>query len=218
MEAPLIYERREPKQIDPDSVYPALFLLHGIGSNEQNMLPLVSGLEDSFFIFSIRGPISQTPGFAYFTIEGYGRPHREVFDTAIGQLTDFLDYAQEKYPIDHNQLYLLGFSQGAILSMSLSLLLGSRIKGIVALSGYIPKFMHERDDTNVTGLAAFVSHGTYDQVLPYEWGLAAQAFLKEKGAFVTFRTYSEGHAVSQDNQEDYKKWLLEQLSKKEGEK
>lgn len=216
MEAPLVYELRKPKHIDPNQIYPALFLMHGIGSNEQNMLPLVSGLEDKCYIFSIRGPISQAPGFAFFTIEGYGKPHREVFDEAIQRLTNFLDYAVTRYPIDQEQLYLLGFSQGAILSMSLSLVLGSKIKGIVALSGYIPKFLLEKGDYDVSGLAAFVSHGELDQVLPYEWGMDAKNLLKEKGAFVTFRTYSEPHTVSPENQRDYTDWLLTQLENNRG--
>lgn len=216
MESPLVYELRKPKHIDPNQIYPALFLMHGIGSNEQNMLPLISGIEDKFYIFSIRGPLSQPPGFAFFTIEGYGRPHREVFDEAIHRLTAFLDYAARHYPIDKDKLYLLGFSQGAILSMSLSLVLGSRIKGIVALSGYIPKFLLDKEDMDVSGLAAFVSHGALDQVLPYEWGLEAQRFLQEKGASVTFRTYSEGHTVSLENQKDYTEWLLTQLENDKG--
>jgi phospholipase/carboxylesterase len=216
MESPLVYELWKPKHIDPNQIYPALFLMHGIGSNEQNMLPLISGIEDKFYIFSIRGPLSQPPGFAFFTIEGYGRPHREVFDEAIHRLTAFLDYAARHYPIDKNKLYLLGFSQGAILSMSLSLVLGSRIKGIVALSGYIPKFLLDKEDMDVSGLAAFVSHGALDQVLPYEWGLEAQRFLQEKGASVTFRTYSEGHTVSLENQKDYTEWLLTQLENDKG--
>lgn len=211
MDAPMIYELRKPKAVDPNKIYPALFLIHGIGSNEQNMLSLAAGLEEQFFIFSIRGPISQPPGFAFFTIEGYGKPHREVFDRAINGLTSFIDYASEQYPIDKESLYLLGFSQGAILSMSLSLALGKRIKGIVALSGYIPKFVMEEEVKPVDGLSAFISHGNQDQILPYEWGVAAQEFLKQKGAFVTFRTYSEGHTVSLQNQQDFTKWLLENL-------
>ncbi|MFB9989819.1 alpha/beta hydrolase [Bacillus benzoevorans] len=216
MEAPLVYELRKPRQIDPNQIYPALFLMHGMGSNEQNMLPLTEGLEEKFFIFSIRGPIPQPPGFAFFTIEGYGKPHREVFDEAIGRVTEFIDYAAMQYPIDQEQLYLLGFSQGAILSMSLSLVLGSRIKGIVALSGYIPKFVREKEDTDVSGLAAFVSHGKFDQVLPYDWGLEAQEFLKEKGASVTFQTYSNLHTVSTQNQKDYTEWLFTQLKSDKG--
>ncbi len=38
MDAPMIYELRKPSRLEADKKYPALFIFHGIGSNEQNML------------------------------------------------------------------------------------------------------------------------------------------------------------------------------------
>jgi phospholipase/carboxylesterase len=210
----MIYELRRPKHIDPNKTYPALFVMHGIGSNEQNMLSLVKGLEEQFYIFSIRGHLEQSPGYAYFTIQGYGKPHREVFDQAISKLTNFIDYASEQYPLDLSQLYLLGFSQGAILSMSLGLTLGNRIKGIIALSGYIPGFV--KDEYNVkpvNQMSLFISHGVMDQVLPYEWGVANNEYFQGLGATVTFKTYQEGHTVSLQNFQDYMDWLQESSKK-----
>ena len=51
MDTPMIYDLRKPKQVDPNKTYPALFLIHGMGSNEQNMFPLVQGLEERFLYF-----------------------------------------------------------------------------------------------------------------------------------------------------------------------
>jgi len=214
MNSPMTYEIRQPKEVDPNKTYPALFVMHGMGSNEQNMLSLVNGLEEEFYIFSIRGHLGQPPGFAFFTIEGYGKPHREVFDQAVTKLTNFIDYASEQYPIDSSQLYLLGFSQGAILSMTLGLALGERIKGIVALSGYIPGFV--RDEYNVKSvkhMSLFISHGEMDQVLPFEWGVANNEYFQGLGATVTFKTYQEGHTVSLQNHNDYREWLLDSVEK-----
>ncbi|MEC1525018.1 esterase [Neobacillus niacini] len=212
MNAPMIYELRRPSEIDPDKKYPALFIMHGIGSNEQNMLSLVNGLEERFYIFSIRGHLSQPPGFAFFTIEGYGKPHREVFDEGVTKLTNFVDYTCEQYPLDTSQLYLLGFSQGAILAMTLGLTLGDKIKGVVALSGYIPAFVKEEYEIKaVNELSVFISHGEMDQVLPYEWGLANNEYFRQLGANVTFKTYVEGHSVSKSNLQDFTNWLLEDL-------
>lgn len=214
MNAPMMYELRRPKQADPDKVYPALFLMHGKGSNEQNMLSLVDGLEDNFYIFSIRGHLPLPPGYAFFTIEGYGKPHREVFDQAVHNLTSFIDYATKQYPIDRSSLYLLGFSQGAILAKTLGLTMGNRIKGIVALSGYIPGFVKEEYDKQpVDQLSVFLSHGQFDSILPYEWGVESNEFYRSLGAHVTFQTYQEGHTVSMQNQQDLTKWLLEDLGK-----
>lgn len=210
MYPPMIYELRQPKHAEQGKTYPALFLMHGIGSNEQNILALVDGLEDLFYIFSIRGHISQPPGFAYFTIQGYGKPHREVFDEGVNRLTSFIDYACEQYPLDLSRLYLCGFSQGAILAMTLGLSLGDRIKGIIALSGYIPEFVKEEHNKKpVDQLSVFISHGEMDQILPFEWGAANEKYFRELGAAVTFQTYPEGHTVSSKNQQDFVKWLLD---------
>jgi phospholipase/carboxylesterase len=205
----MIYELRRPKNVVPGKIYPALFVMHGIGSNEQNMLSLVNGLEDHFFIFSVRGHLTQGTGFAYFTIQGYGKPHREVFDEGINKLTTFIDYAEEKYPLDSKKVYLMGFSQGAIVSMTLALTLGNKIKGVIALSGYIPQFVKEEYMIN-TGiqLSLFISHGEYDQVLPYEWGKENVEYFTQLGVPVTFKSYPEGHTVSLDNFRDFQAWIL----------
>jgi len=214
MNSPMFYELRRPAQTEPGKTYPALFLMHGIGSNEQNMLSLVNGLEDRFYIFSIRGHLPQPPGYAFFTIQGYGKPHREVFDEGIRKLTSFIDYACEDYPLDESQLFLLGFSQGAILSMTLGLTLGSRIKGIIALSGYIPAFVKEEYQIqSVDNLSLFISHGVLDQVLPFDWGVANNEYFSGLGADVTFKTYQEGHTVSMDNHRDFMNWLMEKVEK-----
>jgi phospholipase/carboxylesterase len=214
MNSPMIFALHKPKQVDPEKTYPALFLMHGIGSNEQNMLPLVDGLEDQFYIFSIRGHLTQPPGYAYFTIQGFGKPHREVFDEGVKQVSSFIDYACEQYPLDSSRLYLLGFSQGAILSMTLGLTLGNRIKGIVALSGYIPGFVKDEYEIKpVNNLSLFISHGEMDQVLPFDWGVTNDVYFRELGATVTFQTYQEGHTVSLRNQQDFMKWLVDDLEK-----
>ncbi|MGE8203224.1 alpha/beta hydrolase [Heyndrickxia sp. NPDC080065] len=214
METPMIYEIRRPKDIVPGKKYPALFVMHGIGSNEHNILSLVNGLEDFFYIFSVRGHLSHGPGFAYFTIQGYGKPHREVFDEGINKLTTFIDYASENYPLDLNQIYLMGFSQGAIVSMTLALKFGNKIKGVVALSGYIPQFVKEEYKINLGNhLSVFISHGEYDQVLPYEWGKENVDYFTKLGVPVTFKSYPVGHTVSENNLQDYQSWILNDLQR-----
>ncbi len=109
-------------------------------------------------------------------------------------------------------MYLLGFSQGAILAKTLGLKLGNRIKGIVALSGYIPRFVKEEYDIKpVDQLSIFISHGEFDNILPYEWGVESKHFFQELGENVTFKTYQEGHTVSLENQQKFTKWLLDDL-------
>lgn len=213
MEASMIYELRSPKNAIPGKKYPALFVMHGMGSNEQDMLSLVNGLEESFYIFSIRGHLTQGPGYAFFTIQGYGKPHRDVFDEGMNRLTQFIEYASKNYPIDESQFYLMGFSQGAIMSMSLALTLPA-IKGVVALSGYIPLFVKEEYEIHPGGmLAVFISHGEYDQVLPFDWGKENSEYFSKLGFPVTFKNYPVGHTVSENNYLDFRKWLIEDVKR-----
>ncbi|WP_379968797.1 alpha/beta hydrolase [Ectobacillus sp. sgz5001026] len=213
MESPMIYELHRPKNYKAGEKYPALFVMHGIGSNEKNMMSMVNGLEDSFFIFSIRGHILQGPGFAYFTIQGYGKPHREVFDEGVNKLTNFIDYACNQYSLDESRLYVLGFSQGAILAMTLGLTL-EKLKGVVALSGYIPAFVKEEYTIKPSKqLSVFISHGNMDQVLPYEWGTENVEYFKKLGIPVTFKTYPEGHSVSYENLQDFQQWIINDVKK-----
>lgn len=213
MNAPLIYELRRPHELDPAKKYPALFVMHGMGSNEKDMLGLVSGFEEQCFVFSIRGPLAQPPGFAFFTIEGYGKPHRHAFDEAVEQVIGFMDWATSEYPVDKDQIYLLGFSQGAILSMTVGLMAENRVKGIVALSGYIPEFVKtEFRDKSMKRLSLFISHGEMDQALPFEWGQASRDYFQQLGADVTFKSYPSPHTVSMANYQDFEKWLLDSLA------
>ena len=209
MNTQLIYELLGPETPEPSKKYPVIFLLHGMGSNEQNMLPFVAGIEKEIIVISIRGPLKQPPGYAFFTIQEYGKPHREIFNEAVNKLEDFIEYAIDKYPIDKKKIYLMGFSQGAILSMTLGLKLGNRIKGIIALSGYIPAIVkNEHEISSLDGVKAFISHGEHDQVLPYEWGLDAEKFFNQHGATSIFRSYPEGHTVSQTNYNDFIAWFM----------
>jgi phospholipase/carboxylesterase len=150
------YEVHLPANMDPGKKYPVVFTLHGKGSNERNMFGIVSPLADDFIIIGIRGNLMLGAGYQYYELKSLGNPIREMFDEAVKQLEAFIEYASEKYPIDLGKRYLLGFSQGAILSMSLALTMGDRLKGIVALNGYVPDFVKtELLPTLSNGFASF---------------------------------------------------------------
>lgn len=182
---------------------PALFLLHGMGSNEEDLPQLVKSFEETHHIFSLRGPILSNPGYAYFTIEEIGKPHREVFDKVLHATQLFIQEAIEEYQLDPTRICVLGFSQGAIIAQSLALTMGNTITSVVALSSYIPDFV--KDDYKklpVDHLNIFISHGDYDYVIPSQWGAESKDYFTEQGANVTFKTYSDGHGITAENHQD----------------
>lgn len=202
------YEIHLPANMEVNKSYPAIFTLHGIGSNEQNMFGLVAPLVDDFIIINIRGNHTQGAGYQYYGLKGIGKPIREMFDQAVSQLETFIQYATDKYPVDMNRRYVLGFSQGAILSMTLALNMGEQLKGIVALNGYVPDFVKtEYLLQSVKDVSVFISHGEFDSVFPVRIGHETAEYFKQLTPHLTFNTYPTDHGVSEENHRDLVRWL-----------
>ncbi len=202
------YDVHLPVNLEQGKKYPTIFTVHGKGSNEQNMFGLVAPLAEDFIIIGIRGNLPLGTGYQYYDLKSLGNPIREMFDQAITDLEAFIHYATEKYPIDPDKRYLLGFSQGAILSMTLALTMGEQLKGIVALNGYIPEFVKtEYSLQSIKDVSVFASHGEYDSVFPVRIGRETAAYLKDLTEHLTFRLYPTDHGVSEENQLDFLQWL-----------
>lgn len=202
------YDVQLPAKLDRAKKYPVLFTLHGKGSNERNMYSLTELLADDFIIIGIRGNRPSGPGFQYYELKSLGNPLREHFDQAVRQLEELIDAVTDMYPIDAKRRYLLGFSQGAILSMALALTMGNRLKGIVSLNGYVPGFVKtEYSHQSVQDVSVFVSHGEYDSVFPVSIGHETAAYFRELTPYLTFKLYPTDHTVSEENRRDFAEWL-----------
>ncbi|WP_379153644.1 alpha/beta hydrolase [Paenibacillus sp. sgz5001063] len=202
------YDIHLPVHPEQGKKYPVIFTLHGKGSNEQNMYGLVAPLAADFIIIGIRGNMPLGAGYQYYDLKSLGNPIREMFDQAVKDLEAFIHYATEKYPVDPDKRYLLGFSQGAILSMTLALTMGDQLRGIVALNGYIPDFVkREYSLRSIKDVSVFVSHGEYDSVFPVRIGHETVSYLQGLTERLTFKLYEADHGVTEENQLDVLKWL-----------
>ena len=197
MNSPYEYFYKAPKVAGEN--LPAIFLFHGLGSNEQDLLQLVEPFENCH-IFSLQGPIQHKPGYAFYTFpEEEGKPERAIFDKVIQFTQAFIFEAIQEYDIALDQVYVLGFNQGAVLAQSLTVVMGNTIRGTVALSGFIPDFVeneYKKAEMNRTNV--FIAHGEYDYVYPYTWGQASEDFFKRMDSNVTFYSFEDGHGVTQD--------------------
>lgn len=212
MRSPFIYDIHLPAGIEKSKRYPVIIALHGIGYNEQNMLNLVKYLKNEFILIGIRGHLSYEDGYAYYYLKDYGNPERELFDESVKKLTDFIDYAFDKYPIDPANRYLIGFSQGAILCMTLALILGDKIKGIVSMNGYIPTFVkNEYPLKSIKDLSVFLVQGQFDHIFPISVGQENYNYLKDSAKSVKYTIYPAGHEISEDTKLDIVNWLHRNL-------
>src|SRR6187399_2463903 len=165
---------REPK--DKKDKNPLLLLLHGYGSNKEDLFSFASELPEEYFVVSARAPFDMMYGsYAWYAINfdadenkfsdiGQARSSRDI-------IANFIDELLANYPIDADNVTLIGFSQGCILSYAVALSYPEKVQKVVAMSGYfndeIAKDNFQNND--FSNLKIFASHGSSDQVIPVEW-------------------------------------------------
>lgn len=212
MSQSLFYLIKEPKNILAKN--PAIILLHGYGSNEEDLFSFASELPEEFYIISARAPKSLQPfGYAWFDIQFdvYGNKttnDQEALE-AKQLIINFIDEMLATYPIDSNKVHLIGFSQGAILSYAVALSQPHKVHKVMALSGYFKKELlnHYLPKEQYAHLSFFISHGTVDQVLSIEDARAIPPILTELGISHEYHEYPVGHGVSPQNFYDLKAFL-----------
>ncbi|MGJ8745743.1 alpha/beta hydrolase [Polaribacter sp.] len=210
----LHYLVREPKT--PIKNPPLLILLHGYGSNEEDLFSFAEELPEYFLIISAQAPYSMGFGaYAWYAInlddvKGKFSDLKQAKES-IDKIAVFIDEIKSKYNTNPDKTFLLGFSQGAILSYSLSFFYPSKIQYVLALSGYINTELLPEKISDKTTTSYYCSHGTVDQVLPVEWARKSKPFLDNLGLENVYSEYPVGHGVAPQNFYSLKSWLETKL-------
>ena len=215
MSLSLEFKIREPKvKLDKN---PLLLLLHGYGSNEADLFSFAEELPENYYIISARAPYDMQYGsYAWYAIN-FDADQNKFSDNEQARISrdliaKFIDELIQAYPIDSNNVSLIGFSQGSILSYAVALSYPEKVQKVVAMSGYLNLEIVAEDylKNSFNNLKIFASHGTVDQVIPVEWARKTPAILQNLGIAVTYKEYPVGHGVAPQNFYDFKNWLLEQ--------
>ncbi|MCE9644798.1 MAG: phospholipase [Chloroflexi bacterium] len=210
----LIQLPASPAGPGPDAVYPTILALHGRGSNESDLIDLANYLPKKFLWISPRGTFDLGPdAYEWFQISQVGKPDPTRLANALNTIDKFIDEVIANYPVDKNKLYLLGFSQGSIVSMSYALTQPRRVSGIISQSGYIP---HESglqiDKINIKGKPFLLTHGIQDSVLPVDWARRSRDTLQKLETDLEYHEFNMGHTVTAESLAVINTWLENHLT------
>ena len=193
---------------------PLLLLLHGYGSNEEDLFSFSPELPEEYYVVSVRAPYDlQYRSYAWYAInfdadENKFSDHEQA-KKSRDLIANFIDELTDNYAIDAQDVTLIGFSQGTILSYAVALSYPEKIKRVVALSGYLNLEIVKDNykNSNFSNLKMFISHGTVDQVIPVDWARKASPILTDLVIENVYKEYPNGHGVAQQNFYDFKNWL-----------
>jgi phospholipase/carboxylesterase len=210
----LTYVEKLPKL--PAENPPLLILLHGYGSNELDLFSFADELPETLVIVSLRAPYEMGHGgYAWYDINLDSKNNKfsdlNQARKSLQKITTTIDYIKTKHNTNPNNTFLLGFSQGAILSYALSFNFPNKIEHVIALSGYLNSELIPKENTQKIHTDYYISHGAVDQVIPVEWARKAGPFLDSKGLKNEYSEYPVGHGVAPQNFFSFKKWIENRL-------
>lgn len=209
----LEYIVREP--LTTTEKAPLILLIHGYGSNMDDLFSFASELPKEAFVVSVQAPTALPfGGYAWYSITFDAEENKfsdpDEGKESVQKLNVFIDEIINKYKIDASKIFMTGFSQGAILSYAYTFTYPEKVPYVVALSGYFNHdFLINEPTTNKVDY--FISHGSVDQVIPPDWARKAPELLNSLGIKNSYKEYPVGHGVHPTNFYDFKNWITERL-------
>lgn len=205
----LFYLIRPPKATT--STAKAIVLLHGVGSNETDLFGLADQLPDDYYIISARGQYTLGPGrYAWYNVDfSTGKPvfNAEQERSSRAVIKSFIDEIRKKYQL--KEIYLGGFSQGAIMSYAVGLTSPESVSGIFAIGGRRLEEIRPMvtAGASLKALPVFVAHGTADNTLPVAYAREAKGYLESLQVKLSYHEYPMGHQISAAVLKDLDNWL-----------
>lgn len=211
--APVPCYLRLPADYESRDDWPVLVGLHGGGGDAERFLSVRDLFEAPEFIFA-------TPHAPYpFSDDGKLAFEWSLWPSGDLEMMERGAAASEQwiaacvralkgqYP--NSPIYLLGFSQGAIITYRAGIVHHDLLDGVVILSGpglyeplktpwidgFDPKWPSKAELSAASGLRVFIAHGREDPAVKYSLAESSHGVLAAAGFEVEFHAFSGGHSV-----------------------
>jgi phospholipase/carboxylesterase len=195
-----------------------LFLLHGVGGTETNLIPLADAFDQRLELVFVRGPLGLgAEQYAWFHVR-FG-PQGPVINAAqaeesrqrLRKLVRSIGSNDVEVPVP---ALMAGFSQGGIMSAGVALTSPKDVRRFAILSGRIlPEINpHLASIDELVQTSAFIAHGLYDDKLPVTFAEQAHVLLNRLGVQHELHMYPVGHTLSEEIVDDFSRWVNQQIN------
>lgn len=210
---PLTYLER-PAQVVAGQQTWLLVLMHGVGSNEQDLFGLAPYVPPQFHVLSLRAPFAMGMGaYAWFqfTVDADGTRHINVPQEQQARILvqQTVEAAAAQLGIPPERIVLGGFSQGGIMALSQLLTQPQSLRGVVVWhSRLLPEIASlHAPAAAFAGKSAWVSHGSYDNVIPLTSAHAVRDRLAALPLQLSYHEYPGAHEIRPEELRASMQWL-----------
>jgi phospholipase/carboxylesterase len=192
-----------------------IFLIHGYGADKNDLFSFADYLPESLTVIALQAPL-ELPfgGRAWYSLEMQDSglvSDIEGAKIAMEKIDHCIDYCIENYQLNGDKKFVLGFSQGAILSTALAVNKPEKYKYFLPLSGYALNDIYSVQGKDYSHLDFYAAHGTMDGVIPIEKGRSIQKTLQDLNIKHVYREFEAAHSIAAKEFEEFVTWITERL-------
>ena len=190
-----------------------LIILHGRGDSSQgfSFMPDYLNIPDLNYLL-LDAPYDYFGGRSWYDLP----PNQEEgIEYSSKILTNILNTLfEEQFDID--QSILFGFSQGSLLTFEFGARYKKALAGYIAVSGYIYDEKKILEDINKDVIKSkwLCTHGTLDDVLPYNISSEQVKYLQDNNFEIEFKSYQKAHTLDEKEILAIREFILKVLEKK----
>ena len=208
---PLRYKIRYPEQKTQNTH--SVFLLHGFGSNMDDLFSLTQFFPNDWTIISLQAPIpAGFGGWAWAEIDFNNLkelPKPEQRYSSREMIVSSINTCVNDLGLNASKVHLLGFSQGAAFTLFCGLTYPKMFYGLVALCGFFEykKVLDEVNTNEIKNLNIFIGNGIIDEIIPIHLGRMTELGLKKLDLKPVYNEYNAGHTITNDCLNDVLNWI-----------
>lgn len=193
---------------------PTIFFLHGFGSNMQDLFGLTPFFGSNWNCISLQASIPiQYNGWGWAELDPLNirkLPNPNQIKMHYDKVIESIDKAVDILELNPKSINLLGFSQGASLSIYCGLNSPEKFKTVTALCGYVPEdnIRMQIDTRKERDIDIFMGNGRSDPLISTSIAHASRDYLNSlAGVNTDYNEYDSEHSISNDCLNDVVNWL-----------
>lgn len=206
-----VWQPQTVGQLDTGGPSPTVIMLHGHLGNEDVMWVFAQTLPPGWLVVAPRAIVpTGENGFSWQARAENEWPGLAQFAEAVRAVSHFIQALPALYNADLNQLYVMGFSQGAAVAFATAIAQPGLFKGIASLVGFTPLRMDKAiERASLRDVPVFMAAGMKDERIPLPVAQASAETVRAMGAYLEYREYDTGHKLNIEGMRKLKSWWAE---------
>lgn len=197
---------------------PLIVLLHGRGSDMQDLMRLRPVLPAGAIVVTPQAPFPAAPwgygeGWAWYRFLGGATPEPASFEEGQQRLAAYLQALPAHLPVRPGKLILGGFSQGGTSALAYTLRNPGQVAGVLNFSGFLADHPSVRATPETVAQTRFFwGHGRLDPAIPFPLAEQGRAALRAAGAALEIYDAPIGHGIDPAEVRAAMRWLADVLN------